>query len=160
VKPAIDDAAQRAVDDIAPAVSTTVDPSPDPGSESTVVTAPTGDDKGAIVNVALPVSAPQGQTSSNFYTVPAGKVLRITDLVIQNPQFDQGTLVVSRDGNTLFSYSFAVMFGADVDQPLVTPIELAANQQLTVAVTCDGVGDLTATGCNANVFVSGRLIDA
>jgi hypothetical protein len=52
------------------------------------------------------------------------------------------------------------MFGVDVDQPLVTPLELAANQQLTVTVTCDGVSDLTATACNANVFVSGRLVDA
>lgn len=159
VKPAIDDAAQAAVDKAVPTQSTTLDSSPDAGSESTVVTTPV-DDKGTIVNIPLPVSVPQGQSGANQYTVPAGKVLRVTDLIVQNPQVDNGTLVVSRDGNALFTYSFAPMFGLDVDQPLVTPLELAANQQLTVTVTCDGVSDLTATACNANVFVSGRLVDA
>lgn len=159
VKPAIDDAAQAAVDKAVPTQSTTLDSSPDAGSESTVVTTPF-DDKGTIVNIPLPVSVPQGQSGANQYTVPAGKVLRVTDLIVQNPQVDNGTLVVSRDGNALFTYSFAPMFGLDVDQPLVTPLELAANQQLTVTVTCDGVSDLTATACNANVFVSGRLVDA
>jgi hypothetical protein len=159
VKPAIDDAAQAAVDKAVPTQSTTLDSSPDAGSESTVVTTPV-DDKGTIVNIPLPVSVPQGQSGANQYTVPAGKVLRVTDLIVQNPQVDNGTLVVSKDGNALFTYSFAPMFGLDVDQPLVTPLELAANQQLTVTVTCDGVSDLTATACNANVFVSGRLVDA
>jgi hypothetical protein len=159
VKPAIDDAAQAAVDKAVPTQSTTLDSSPDIGSESTVVSTPV-DDKGAIVNIPLPVSVPQGQSGANQYTVPAGKILRVTDIIVQNPQVDQGTLVLSKDGNALFSYSFAPMFGVDVDQPLVTPLELAANQQLTVTVTCDGVSDLTATACNANVFVSGRLVDA
>jgi hypothetical protein len=159
VKPAIDDAAQTAVDNAVPTQSTTLDSTPDAGSDSTVVTTP-ADDKGAIVNIPLPVAVPQGQSGANQYTVPAGKILRVTDIIVQNPQVDQGTLVVSKDGNALFSYSFAPMFGVDVDQPLVTPLELAANQQLTVTVTCDGVGDLTATTCNANVFVSGRLVDA
>lgn len=159
VKPAIDDAAQKAVDGLEVTQSTTLDSTPDSGADTTVAPSPGGQD-GTIVNIPLPVSVPQGQSGANAYTVPAGKVLRVTDIIIQNPQVDQGTLVISKDGNALFSYSFAPMFGVDVDQPLVTPVEFAANQQLTVTVTCDGVGDLTATACNANVFVSGRLVDA
>jgi hypothetical protein len=167
VKPAIRTAADDAVRRSVPTTTTlapgvTVVPAPgntaDTGN-TTPTTAPSGGlpADGSIVNVPLPVSVKQGQTGANQYTVPAGKKMRITDLVIQNPQLDQGTLIVARNDSALFTYSLTNMFN-DVDRPLVTPIELAAGEQLVVTVTCVGVGDQTATACSPKVLLSGVLL--
>lgn len=163
VRPAIDDAAERAVRDVAPATTQPTDPTlvPNPG-DTTVTTAPGGVASGpeTIVNIPLPVSVAQGQTGTNQYAVPAGQVLRITDIIVQNPKQDQGSLVLAKGNNALFTYSLTNMFGVDVDQPLRTPLELRSGEQLVVTVTCDGVGDLTGSNCSPNVLVSGVLVDA
>jgi hypothetical protein len=160
VKPAIRNAARDAVRTIAPAT-------PGGSTNSTVVTqgsntadtTPVNNIKGNTASIPLPSSVAQGQSGKNEYTVPAGKRLRITDIVVQNPNGDQGTLTLSANGNSLFTYNLTQMFG-DVDQPLVTPIELPAGQKFGVEVKCDGIGDLTANACKPNVFVSGLLVDA
>lgn len=156
VKPAIRDAARDAVQDIAPSATTVVTVSV-PGSGDPQDTSVPGN-KGDVANIALPSSVPQGQTGANEYTVPSGKKLRVTDIIVQNPHADQGSLVVSVNGNALFDYNLSQMFG-DVDQALVTPIELQSGQKLSVSVTCDGVGDLTANACKPNVLVSGLLVN-
>jgi hypothetical protein len=161
VKPAIRDAARDAVRTIAPSgvvgVNSTV---PTQGSDP-VDSTPSNNNatKGDTAGIPLPSSVAQGQSGKNEYTVPAGKRLRITDIVIQNPNADQGTLTLSANGNALFTYNLSQMF-ADVDQPLVTPIELLAGQKFGVEVKCDGFGDLTANACKPNVFISGLLVDA
>lgn len=158
VRPAIRDAARNAVADIAPTASTTVGSTTAPDTPNTTdTTAPSN--TGAIVNVPLSISVKQGETGSNKYTVPAGKTLRITDLVIQNPLGDQGTLVVARNDKALFTYNLSTTY-SDVDQPLVTPIELKAGENLVVTVTCSGLGDLTTDACKPNVLLSGVLVDA
>ncbi len=163
VKPAIDDAAQRAVDKAVPTQSTTdgsVDVSNPQDTTATTVANGGGALDGTIANIPLPVSVPQGQTGTNAYTVPSGKTLRITDIIVQDPEKNQGTLVLSKGTTTLFTYSLTNMFGVDVDQPLRTPLELQSGEQLVVTVTCTGVGDLTGTACNPSVLVSGLLVDA
>jgi len=161
VKPAIDDAAQRAVDNAVPTQSTTLGSTTVSNpQDTTVTTVANGGVDGTIANIALPVSVPQGQTGTNAYTVPAGKTLRITDIIVQDPQKNQGTLVLSKGTTTLFTYSLTNMFGVDVDQPLRTPIELQSGEQFVVTVTCAGVGDLTGTACNPSVLISGLLVDA
>jgi hypothetical protein len=174
VKPAIRDAADEAVRNatvvtttvapgvtLAPGVTTVPGNTSDTGSTvaSTVPVGNPSSSTGSPVAVPLPVSVPQGQSGTNKYAVPVGKTLRITDLVVQNPQLDQGTLVVARDGAALFTYSLTNMYN-DVDQPLVTPIELAAGEKLVVTVTCIGLGDQTATTCGPKVLMSGVLLPA
>ncbi|MFM2079075.1 MAG: hypothetical protein RJA49_2965 [Actinomycetota bacterium] len=162
VKPAIDDAAQQAVDDLTSSVSSDVPTTVQPGTGSTTVTTVATVDNGlggTITNVALPVSAPQGQTNANQYQVPAGKTLQVTDILVQNPQGDQGTLVISKNANALVTYNLTTTL-SDTGLPLVTPLEFQSGEQLVVTVTCDGVGDLTGNACNPNVLISGVLIDA
>ncbi len=159
VKPAIDDAAQRAVDNAVPTETTTLGSSVAPSPDDTTVTTAAGADE-TIVNVALPVSVPTGQTGTNQYTVPAGQTLRITDIIVQDPQQNQGTIVLSKGTTPLFTYSMTVMFGVDVDQPLRTPIELQSGEQFVVTATCTGVGDLTGSACNPSVLISGVLVPA
>ena len=156
VKPAVHDAAREAVRDIAPSATSIGSGTAVPGnSTDTSVSASKGD----LTTISLPSSVPQGQTASNQFTVPAGKKLRVTDIIVQNPNTDQGTLIVSVNGNGLLNYNLSQMF-ADVDQAFVTPVELQSGQQLTISVTCDGVGNLAANACQPNVFVSGVLVDA
>ncbi|MEI8241300.1 MAG: hypothetical protein WCI22_17955, partial [Actinomycetota bacterium] len=167
VKPAIrtaaDDAVRRAAGvTVSPGSTTVTVPgnTVPPGS----TTPPTAADPkvpagSTIVNVPLPVSVKQGQSGTSQYTVPAGKKLRLTDLIIQNPQLDQGTLVIARGKSALFTYSLTNMFN-DVDRPLVTPLELASGEQLVVTVACMGVGDQTATSCAPKVLLSGLLLPA
>lgn len=159
VKPAIDRSVDEAVAEQLPTVTSNVtDSTVEPGGPTT--TAPAVEvDEGAIVNIPLPVSAPQGQTNAAQYQVPAGKILRITDVLIQNPQQDQGTLIVSKNDVALLNYNLLLVL-PDIAVPLVTPIELLAGEQLNVSVTCDGVGDLTGSTCNPAVLASGRLVDA
>ncbi len=95
--------------------------------------------------------------ASADYEVPAGKRLHITDIVVQNPNGDQGVLVVQRDGETLYTFRLDNILG-DTGVSLVTPIELRAGQQLIVTVTCGGVGDPTFPTCAENVFASGVLL--
>jgi len=159
VKPAIRNAAENAVRDLAPTASTTVGSTVAPDSPDTTLPTDNEPATGTIVNVPLPVSVKQGESGSNKYTVPAGKTLRITDLVIQNPRGDQGTLVVARNDKALFTYNLTTTY-SDVDQPLVTPIELKAGENLVVTVTCAGLGDLTTDSCKPNVLLSGVLVTA
>ena len=159
VKPAVRDAAREAVRGLGVSASTSAPDSVQPGQGGPQDTSVVAPGKGDIANIPLPSSVPQGQTGSNQYTVPVGKKLHVTDMVIQNPFGDQGALVISINGNNLFRYNLSQIVG-DVDQPLVTPLELQSGQQLTVSVTCDGIGDLTATGCKPNVLVSGLLINS
>mgnify|MGYP003414491206 CR=1 FL=1 len=90
--------------------------------------------------------------------MPAGQRLQVTDIVVQNPNGDQGTLLVQRDDVTLYLFRLDNIIG-DTSVPLVTPIEFRAGQRLVVTVTCAAVGDPTIASCAQNVFASGVLLD-
>ena len=160
IEPAIQDAADEAVANAVPDTTTTVAPTDEPPTGVTVVSSvPEEEDPGTIVNIPLPVVTPVGQTEANRYTVPAGQRLQITDIIVQNPNIDFGSLIVQRNAITLYTFRLDNIFG-DTSAPLVTPIELLAGEQLVVQVTCTGLNDPTFTTCNQNVFVSGVLLPA
>jgi len=156
VRPAIRDAARDAVRDMQPSSATTV-PASTPATGDTTPSSGTPDADGTILNTSLAIEVAVGETASNEFAVPTGQVLHITDLVVQNPQGDQGSLIISRDDEQLFTYSLANVAFADVDQPLVTPIEVRAGERLVVTITCTGVGNPEADGCSSNVVLSGVL---
>ena len=159
VKPAIRDAADEAVANAVPASTTTLQTTIDSLTGATVDSSLPENDPGDIVNFQLPVAVNPGETDANRYTVPAGKRLQITDLIVQNPNLDQGSLAIQRDAVTLFTYRLDEQYG-DVSVPLVTPLELLAGEQLVITVTCNGLSDPTLTTCSQNVFVSGVLLPA
>jgi hypothetical protein len=161
VRPAVRDAARDAVAGVpaAPA-STVVGQEPDDTDTSTPqVVLPAADDEGVIINIPLPVISSVGAAVSVDYEVPKGKRLRITDIVVQNPNGDQGVMLVLRDTETLYTFRLDNILG-DTGVALVTPIELRAGQRLIVNVTCGGVGDPTVPNCTQNVFASGVLLKA
>jgi len=163
VRPAVRDAARDAVKGNGgqTVVVTTIPTGDQPDNTSVSVPQATlapGETE-TIANIALPVAAPIGQTASIDYSVPGGQVLHITDVVVQNPNGDQGSLLVQRDSTTLYTFRLDNIIG-DTSVPLVTPIELRGGQRLIITVTCGGVGDPTVPTCSENVFASGVLLKA
>lgn len=161
IRPAIRDAANDAVADLRPGTATTISvPSNTTPGETVVPTvAPSGNEDGEGQPIAIPFApvAAQGETVEQRHAVPAGEALHVTDLIVQNPNADQGTLTIQRNDEVLFTYRLDNIF-ADVGVPLVTPIEFLTGQDLVIVVTCGGVGDQTVGSCAPRVVASGRLI--
>lgn len=161
VRPAIRDAAEDAVNDLQPATATTVnsgstDNNPDDTLAPTVTADPNGT-SGQPTAIPFAPLAAQGATVEQRYAVPAGQILRVTDLIVQNPNADQGSLTIQRNEVVLFTYRLDNIF-SDVGVPLVTPIEFLTGQDLVVVVTCGGVGDQTVGTCAPKVIASGILL--
>lgn len=165
VRPTIDDAAERAVRDVVGSASDVTPTSGNDsgssgssgsgdGSPSQVIVAEAAGD---ITNFALHLAVSAGSSGTDEFVVPDGMRLLVTDIVVQNPYLDQGTLQVLRDDESLATYGLANVF-ADVGLPLVTPIELAAGQHLVASLECVGVGDPVIGTCSPSILVSGRLV--
>jgi hypothetical protein len=110
----------------------------------------------APFSTRLSADAAQGSTNTAVYEIPAGQALRITDVLLQNPGGDEGTVTILRDDEVLFQWSLATVFG-DAVRPFVTPIELTERQTLRLQVECATVGNTAAGACTPGVVVSGEL---
>ena len=159
VKPAIRDAADTAVRLAVPETTTTIATTIDSQTGVTVQPTVPQEAEGTIINIPLSVSVPVGQSDTAVYKVPAGQRLRVTDLLVQNPNLDQGSLLLLRGDLPLFTFALANVY-PDVAAQVITPIELLAGEELIVQVTCTSQGDQTLTTCFQNVFVSGILLPA
>ena len=178
VRPAIRDAADDAVAKRLPAgvadsSTTTTDAGPiaDPTSSSTTTTAPGPEPTttvvaptitvaptaviGAPLTKRLAVSVAPGQTDQVSYDVPAGSVLRVTDLVLQNPNFDRGQATLARGEDVLYTWGMDNL-PVIVSTALVTPIELQPGDRLVFTVSCTGVGGGATGTCTPALLISGR----
>ncbi|WP_264925790.1 hypothetical protein [Streptomyces sp. A012304] len=101
-------------------------------------------------------------TSGTVYRVPAGQVFDLTDLVVQNPQGDSGTVVIAAGSRTLLR--LALQNFRDQDYHFVTPIVVPAGGQITMTVTCSAVGRPVGgpapAQCDGSVLVGGTLRQA
>lgn len=143
------------------AVVSTVGPSTSIGTVTTTSAAPSepGTAEPVSFTYALEASTPPGQTNTQIYTVPLGKVLRIRQLYLQNPRRDLGEAKLLRGQSTLFTWSLDDTPTLDI--PFVAPgVELVAGDQLILEVTCAGVGDQTLNACVPSLTVLGSLVDA
>jgi hypothetical protein len=86
---------------------------------------------------SLPAPIPFAQTlyaGNPTLSAPPQHALAITDLVMQNPQADQGTLTLSLSGVVLFSEQLADF--RDYDLHFITAIMVPTGQSFTFAVSC------------------------
>ncbi len=100
-----------------------------------------------------------GATDKTAYTVPEGQTFELTDIVVQNPQGDSGTVVVSsEDGQVL---DLALENFRDSDYHFVTPIQIASGGKITISITCREVGKPVKapkpSQCSESLFVGGTL---
>ena len=77
------------------------------------------------------------------YTVPADKVVTLTDLVLQNPQGDSGLLSIIRGTDTLLTMRLENF--RDLDYHFVSPVVFAAGSTLTLKVECANPAPATPT---------------
>ncbi|MEU1785509.1 hypothetical protein ABZ553_06400 [Streptomyces sparsogenes] len=100
-----------------------------------------------------------GSAQATAYQVPEGKTLQLTDIVVQNPQGDSGTLVVSSDDGQLLN--LALENFRDSDYHFVTPIEVRAKGRVTISVSCREVGKPVKAPkpgrCSESLFLGGKL---
>ena len=97
---------------------------------------------------------------SDQYMVPAGATLKLTDLVLGNPQGDFGRVVIQVNDNVLFDSALENF--RDLDYHFVTPILGNGGDQVKMTVHCNAVGappDVTPAPaqCDTAVFFGGVL---
>ncbi len=164
-KPAIDDAAGEAVDEAIASMPTVpvTDGGATPGSTAPTATTPGGEivvsaeAEGEAYAFRLPVSAPVGEVERQDYVVPAGQRLRLTDVVLQNPNRDAGQAALKRNNDVLLAWNLNNVIGDDVKQ-FITPLELVEGDTLSFEVTCAAAGDPAAGVCTTATSFSGRLL--
>ena len=84
------------------------------------------------------------------YEVPAGATLQVTDIVLQNPGGDAGSLQIRRNGTALLVVELANF--RDLDYHFVAPIVFTAGQKLELAADC------TAGACTPGAYFAGYLV--
>ncbi|MFF5336419.1 hypothetical protein [Streptomyces sp. NPDC013181] len=104
-----------------------------------------------------------GPNAGTALTVPAGKVFQLTDIVVQNPQGDAGTLVVTAGRETRV-LSLGLENFRDSDYHFVTPILVPAGGKVTMTIDCRKVGKPVGAQaparCAESMFLGGTMRDA
>jgi len=93
-----------------------------------------------------------GQTS---FTVPAGRTLRVTDIVLQNPAADTGALRVKRGDQVLLEVGLENFRTQDFH--FVTPITFSGDQKLVLEAQCTGAAAGGAGSCTPSALFSALL---
>ncbi|MEU9760051.1 hypothetical protein AB0D98_09780 [Streptomyces sp. NPDC047987] len=136
-------------------------PSPSPGDGAS---AGASDGAGAAAPTSAQVqvrdSVGGGANTSTALRVPAGRTFQLTDIVVQNPQGDAGTLVVSSGRDTPV-LRLALENFRDSDYHFVTPILVPARGKVTMTVDCRKVGKPVnappPSRCAESLFLGGTM---
>ncbi|MFB8396649.1 COG1470 family protein [Streptomyces yangpuensis] len=121
----------------------------------------TGGGGGLQSSATIDLQTGGGQSKTGSYTVPAGKVFGITDLVVANFQGDEGVVTINFGDRKITTIALETF--RNQDYHWVTPISITESQTVTVQVTCAKPGT-PATGrqaqeCHEVLNVSGVLSD-
>lgn len=121
-----------------------------------------GTGTGQQSSATIQVQTGGGTRKVGTYTVPAGKMFQITDIVLANFQGDQGLLTISF-GNRIIT-TIALETFRNQDYHWVTPIGVPAGGKVSADVTCSVPGTPAsgqqAAGCDELLNVSGTLQNA
>ncbi|HSS08853.1 MAG TPA: hypothetical protein VLL25_03155 [Acidimicrobiales bacterium] len=99
-----------------------------------------------------PGNAPPAGTDTASHAIPAGQAFSLTDLVLENPNGDTGTITIMRGAETLFSS--ALQNFRDLDFHFVAPYVFTGPNSFTVVVTCTTPGS-GAPRCTPAVSAAG-----
>jgi len=88
-------------------------------------------------------------SGSTDFTVPDGQVLQLTDIVLQNPSGNTGSLRIQRGDTPLLVVELANF--RDLDYHFVAPIVFTGGQKLVLAADC------TSPGCNPGAYFAGFI---
>src|SRR2546421_3307174 len=106
--------------------------------------------------------APGSDKSDSGYAVPANMTLSLSDILLENPQGDSGTLILQQDGSTVLVENLDNF--RDLDYHFVSPPVLTAGQHLILRVQCAAGNQTQAQGggqpakaCTPSVLFTGFL---
>ncbi|MFD9702959.1 hypothetical protein [Lentzea sp. NPDC059081] len=100
------------------------------------------------VQTGAPPSA-VGSFSTFSYSDPGRRTLSITDLVLQNPAQDKGTMEVRRGNTVLLTFSLATF--THLDYHFTQPLQVTPGTPVVVAVSCQNDG----LSCSPAVYFAG-----
>ena len=89
------------------------------------------------------------QAGTTAFAVPAGKTLQVTDIVMENPKGNTGTVSVQRSGSPLLV--LALDNFRDLDYHFVSPIIIPAGKALELK------GECTSADCTPGLYYLGIL---
>ena len=95
--------------------------------------------------------APAGGYEPFAQEVEENKVVWVSDIVLQNPSGDLGTLRIQRGDQILFEFGLENF--RDLDYHLIQPVEFTDEDDVVVAVDCENVD----TDCSPSVYFTGRV---
>lgn len=162
LKPVVEHAAKSAVRAHGPSASATTQLGQGPPtSVATDTSAPINNSNGATNGAApfnhrLELKVAPGASGSGEYVVPGGKVLHITDVVLQNPNLDTGPASLANNDQVLIPWRLENSTGNE-SLPLVSPLVFNAGDKVKFTFTCNSVGDATTGTCDSAVLLSGTL---
>ena len=160
VKPAVEDTARNAVaaNDVSTTVSTLVG-QPTPSTIAPDNSTPINNSAiGAPFNERLLLKVAPSASGTSQFLVPSGKVLRITDVMLQNPNFDTGPANLSNGDEVLVPWRLENATGNE-SFALVSPLIFNAGDRVIFSFTCNSVGDPPTGACVPTVLLSGTLAD-
>ncbi|MFI1510042.1 hypothetical protein [Streptomyces sp. NPDC020597] len=132
---------------------------PSPGASGIAAAAGPGA-AGANFYTPLSVRAQNGDSADATFTVPKGKTFLISDIVLQNPQGDYGTLTLDIDGSQVSL--LALEDFRDTDSPWVTPLRVPAGGKVTMTVACRTPGSPPSapkpTTCAESALLNGKMV--
>jgi hypothetical protein len=99
-----------------------------------------------------PGNATATGTDTASHAIPAGQAFSLTDLVLENPNGDTGSITIMRGADTLFSS--ALQNFRDLDFHFVAPYVFSGPSSFTVVVTCTTPGN-GAPKCTPAVSAAG-----
>ena len=112
-------------------------------------------------SATIQVRVNAGGSGTSSYVVPAGKVFRITDILLANPQGDEGLLTIVFGPQTITRIALETF--RNQDYHWVTPIDVPAGRTVDATVTCTRPGTpasgVPAPNCLELLNVSGELVD-
>lgn len=138
-------------------------PTPSPSAEAEASAGAEAADKAATptsAQVRVRDSVGGGTNAATALRVPAGHTFQLTDIVVQNPQGDAGTVFISAGTNTRV-LSLGLENFRDSDYHFVTPILVPAGGKVTMTIDCRKVGKpvgaRTPSRCSESLFLGGTM---
>jgi hypothetical protein len=123
------------------------------GSTATTVNSGGGGGNSSVVASGTTINGEQRATGNGttvVFTVPNGKSLQITDLLVENTAGDVGNLVLARNGTPVLQWAMANF--RDLDYHWITPIVLGPKTQVQMVVSgCTGA-------CTPAIYYAGHLV--
>jgi hypothetical protein len=123
------------------------------GGAGTITTAPAGNGSTGTTSSSVAVNGTRtvaGDGTVNVIVVPSGHVLEVTDLLVQNPAGNSGTLALARSGASLMEWSLANF--RDLDYHWIVPIQFNAGTVMQLVVKgC-------SNPCSPGIYYAGNLV--